>query len=207
MIKSMILSFIFVFSASAAVTEPVVQEIIHKRYPNGNPLADLGYKNGIQEGESKVYREDGSLELTGIFENGKLKEHQFFDTAGNPTSTMDWSRAEYLFRQALDEVRWEEDSIAGNELAATHMLGMLSGACETYATVHKGVYPESVNALFEEQAPFLPVDICERSDKGYRFTCSVSVAGYEFIATPLQKGITGGQTFKVTNGGVITHLE
>src|SRR3989338_4756025 len=88
--------------------QPMVRETIHKNHPNGKPSSDMSYVNGILEGESIIYREDGSPELTGDFVDGKLEEYQFFDEQGNPLDTEDRSRAEYLFRQALDQVRWED---------------------------------------------------------------------------------------------------
>ena len=88
----------------------------------------------------------------------------------------------------------------GNENAAKGNLGIISAAMETYSTANNGNYPVSEAALTGATPPYLYQSFCGQTRQSYNYACVLAATGYTVTATPT----SGGTTFQVTTGGVIT---
>jgi type IV pilus assembly protein PilA len=97
-----------------------------------------------------------------------------------------------------------------NEAAAKATVRSLSTAAETYATSNSGRYPATVAALTEfiTSAPDYCADVSGKTTavQGYNYGCTMTAAGYTFVASPVTVGTTGNITYTATTGGVLTPL-
>ncbi|TRZ96156.1 prepilin-type N-terminal cleavage/methylation domain-containing protein [bacterium] len=97
-----------------------------------------------------------------------------------------------------------------NEAAAKATVRSLSTAAETYATSNSGRYPATVVtfAEFITSAPDYCADVAGTTTavQGYNYACTMSAAGYTFVASPVTVGTTGNVTYTATTGGVLTPL-
>jgi len=96
-------------------------------------------------------------------------------------------------------------AVSANDALAQSTLRALSTASEVYASDSNGKYPEDMGVLVNVRPPYLNVDYCDATVRsGFRYECSLSAAGYTFIATPEQIGVTGSMSFKMVTGGILT---
>jgi len=99
-----------------------------------------------------------------------------------------------------------------NEAAAKATLRSLSTAAETYATSHSGAYPEAVTTPGLVDFIASAGNYCTNATgtvtpvQGYNYGCTLTIGGYQFVATPVTLGTTGSITYTATTGGVLTPL-
>ncbi len=93
--------------------------------------------------------------------------------------------------------------ISANDALAKGKLRTLSTASETFATTQAGNYPSNIASLTGATPPYLSEDPCGQTMSGYTYTCTFTVGGYTFIATPVTVGTSGTATYTMTTGGVL----
>ena len=94
--------------------------------------------------------------------------------------------------------------VSANDALAQSTLRSMSTAAETFGTANNGNYPGAMASLTGATPPYLNTDYCNRTASGFAFTCTMSSAGYTFVASVLTLNTTGTSTFTMTTGGVLT---
>lgn len=99
--------------------------------------------------------------------------------------------------------------VNANQAAAQATLKSWATAAETFATAFDGRYPDTAEALVDEDPPFFGYDL-DGSDKGgYTYAATdddVNVGGYTATARANSEQ-TGGHHYQITTGAVLERTE
>ena len=96
--------------------------------------------------------------------------------------------------------------VSANDALAQSTIRTLSTASETFATANNGSYPANEAALTAPAAgpAYVNRAYCGQDISGFTYACTWGTAGYTFVATP-DSAQTGGATYTMTTGGILTH--
>lgn len=94
--------------------------------------------------------------------------------------------------------------VSSNDALAQSTLRTLSTAAETFATANDGNYPDDEADLTGATPPYLNQAYCDQTMSGYEFTCTLAADSYEFVATPINVGVSGTTVYTMETGGVLT---
>jgi type II secretory pathway pseudopilin PulG len=100
-------------------------------------------------------------------------------------------------------------SISQNEASAQETLKLISTAIENYAKDHKGVFPDSLEALVKAKPAYIEKEYISLSnEKGYNFNCPrLENTGYNCSASPIRCRLSGRKAFTITTGEVFLSEE
>ncbi|MBF0532945.1 MAG: prepilin-type N-terminal cleavage/methylation domain-containing protein [Candidatus Omnitrophica bacterium] len=94
--------------------------------------------------------------------------------------------------------------ISANDALAQSTLRTLATASETFQTAANGTYPATMTALTGATPPYLQKDYCSQTISGYYYSCTMTTAGYTFMAGAATRDTSGSSTYTMTTGSILT---
>lgn len=94
--------------------------------------------------------------------------------------------------------------IIANDAAAESNIRVISSALENYASANNGTYPTDEASLTTPTPPYLNQSFCNKTVKGYSYSCTLNTTGYTITASPLSCNNSGTKNFTIVTGGVFS---